>query len=1046
MKKNTKQAIRRFAGLAAVASAVAAVQSVKAADNAVTISISGSTAMRNFTTSSGFTLVEPGTSVTIGGTTYGGAAYWGSGTNVLLQLAPDNSGFATSGAGTDQVAALTVQWHEQGSVEGVLDLVNDQISALPTNTGTRNPTTANPIWINRNKFTAPGSAHGYTIDNFGNPNGQARVQMAISDVNGSQGFSTIGAGASWNRTVGQSGYGKGNQALTAPSATNLSGLGIAGGQVQLVDAFTLNLGANLADGTPVAAGVWNTAGTGNLENNKVAATATLFVANPGTGLDKVNRTDAQWLQTSSRFSNGAGFNFTSRDVNSGTRNVAASNTGVDVSFAVGLNDGGTGASSESLIGSGIKFSNKTTGGNLRTTVQNNRLAIGTLGLSDALASTQGGATPLRGLDYSDSTDGSTGYVRASAQTIVDGSYAIWQNETYITVKAPDAQYGNTNGANVLGDTVNGDVKAVRNNILLSSKDYTGLSGTNFVFGPSDALLVNSFIPEQLLVKSKTLDGVGNTVNSSAYNASNSASFLGNGALTAKFNVGNGNSPNSITTGTGSYASTLATGTNAIGITADNYLVGNFNKNGTRDLASLKAALAASTALEGLASGTNGNSANGSLINSTIVNYGTNTATKGDLIVMGDVAGSGRFDGKSLYLLAKNAALSDNLGTDNLTFGGGSTLGDAIRTGVSRKNDALDYLHANATLQQKTDAAVNPADPVSVANAFNKFDINRDGRISRNDAAIVDKFVGASKTDLTTQVGATIASDGSVSTTLTQRSINLYDVGLIDGTSTITTGTYTGSGASVTVGTPGDFASIRKELGVHLKAGDTAFRGSVDIADIRQIVRRGFYNDGLTTHKWSDGDFTGDGAVNISDIRAIVQAGVYNGGNYDGGLPSVATPSLSGRTASPATTTLGSIGDGTKLHFVYDPSNGDVTVKYDGVTGNVQELHLASTGTSFIVGSVIGFNGGFDNKASNDLDTIITSGFFANGLDLGHILAPNLPTATLLHDLTLSYSVQGLNLPDGNSNLIVGVPEPTTLSLIGMGAVGLLARRKRSVKK
>ncbi len=150
--------------------------------------------------------------------------------------------------------------------------------------------------------------------------------------------------------------------------------------------------------------------------------------------------------------------------------------------------------------------------------------------------------------------------------------------------------------------------------------------------------------------------------------------------------------------------------------------------------------------------------------------------------------------------------------------------------------------------------------------------------------------------------------------------------------------------------------------------------------------------------------------------------------------------LSGRTASPATTTLGSVGDGTNLHFVYDPSSGDVTVKYDGVVGNVQELHLASTGTSFIVANAIGFNGGFDNKASNDLDTIITSGHFADGLDLGHILPANVPTATLLHDLTLSYSVQGLNLLDGNSNLIV--PEPTTLSFIGMGAVGLLARRKR----
>ena len=87
--------------------------------------------------------------------------------------------------------------------------------------------------------------------------------------------------------------------------------------------------------------------------------------------------------------------------------------------------------------------------------------------------------PLRALAYSDSTDGLSGYVNASAQTIVDGSYVIWQNETYVTVKAPDAQYGNTNGANILGDTL-GDVKAVRNNILKSSKFYSPTNSTTCI--------------------------------------------------------------------------------------------------------------------------------------------------------------------------------------------------------------------------------------------------------------------------------------------------------------------------------------------------------------------------------------------------------------------------------------------------------------------------------------------------------------------------------------------------------------------------------------
>ena len=1003
--------------------------------------------MRNFTTNDAFTLVEPGTTVSLSNGNFGGPAYWGSGTNTLLQLAPKNNGVSVTGTGLDEVTAVTVQWHEQGSVEGILDMVNDQIAALPTNAGTRDATTLNPIWVNRKKFVVPNGAaqNGYNIGTFGTVGGQQRVQMAISDVNAAQGFSVgNAANAAWNKTVGQDGYGKGNQMLTAPTGTNLSQFGVAGGQVQFVDSAALNIPVGtLANGTTSGAGVWNTAGTGNLENAKVAATATLFVANAGTGLDKLNRTDAQWLQTSGRFSNGASFNVTTRDVNSGTRNVAASNTGVDPSFAVGVNDGALGIStSENLIGAGIKFSNKTAGGNLRTTVQNNRFSVGTLGLSDALSSTQGGSTPVRGLDYSDSLDGSSAYVRASAQTITDGTYAIWQNETYVTVKAPDAQYGSTNGANILGDP-NGDVKAIRNNILLSSKRFNPTNTAN-VFGPSDGLIANSFIPTQLLQLTKSVDGLGTTSANPNYSASNTASFLGDSFATNKFLVGGGNSPNNVTAGSGSiYASNLASGTNAIAITDNgggtgNYLLGNFNQTGTRDLASLKTALVASTALEAAAGGglgTNATSAGGSLINSTVINYGLFTAKKGDLIVMGDIAGSGSFDGKSLYLLAKNATLSDSTSTDNLTFNGANTnvatLGDAIRSGVSRKNDALDYLNANATLQQKTEAAVNPADPVSVANAFNKFDINRDGRVSRNDAAIVDKFIGADKTDLNTQVNATIAADGSVNAAITQKSVNLFDVGLIDGQNSISRS---------------DFALVRTALGTHLQAGDTKFRGSVDNTDIRQIIQRGFYNDGLTTHKWSDGDFTGDGAVNNADIRAIIQAGTYNAGNYDGGSPSVATPSLSGRGVTSAVTTIGTLGNGKKLHYVYNPATGDVTVKFDGVTGNVQEFDLVSSGNLLISANANAiFASGFSTKSTNELDALINSGSYVDGTDLGIILPIGLTNSQLTSDLTLSFSVQGVSSPQGNADLlIVATPEPTTLSLLGLGAMGLLARRRRNV--
>ena len=96
-------------------------------------------------------------------------------------------------------------------------------------------------------------------------------------------------------------------------------------------------------------------------------------------------------------------------MNSGTLNVAASNVGLDPSWAAGENDAGTGGGgAQDVIGTGINFTNKSSGGsNLRPTVQNARMAIGHLSLSDYRNSGGGannGSRPLRALDYRDDAD------------------------------------------------------------------------------------------------------------------------------------------------------------------------------------------------------------------------------------------------------------------------------------------------------------------------------------------------------------------------------------------------------------------------------------------------------------------------------------------------------------------------------------------------------------------------------------------------------------------------------------------------------------------
>jgi hypothetical protein len=1074
-----------------------------AGNPAVTISLSGSTAMRNFTTSPFITLLNPGDSITLSNGA-GGADVTYTAPSVLntsFQLASPNFSAADVPVGgpfpssnvTQVHSALRLEWHEQGSVEGILDMANDQIGYLGGATGisfidltARNPSSANPIWVNQSKFVAVGSANGLSLstsnyNTYSNydaagrntQGGQNRVQMAISDVNAVQGFSVGGTAAAGSLTLtpGLVGYGKGNNGRgLAVSTLPTNGAAVAGGFYQLNDQSVLNMSTdkiNPSTGSNYAAGPWNSGGVANVDNHAVAVTATLFVANPGTGLDKVNRTDAQWLQTTGRFSNGAAFNMTTRDVNSGTRNVAALNTGVDPSFAVGVNDDGNGnnlsvgatAQDQLNIGPGQRFSNKTAGGGqLRPTVQNNRMAVGTLSMSDAIGAVKdnGSSTPLRALDYSDSTDGSSGYVRASASTITDGSYVIWQNETYVTVKNPNGAFAGDNAAQwagrtdadtgIKGDNAGHDVADFRANVLTS---VSAFPSTSSISNAADGLLNKSFILPAMMQKAKTVDGIGTSFANPGYNSGLRSLFLTTPSYTVNFNVAD---PTTVTTGSSATYGKAGNNTGLyngqIPINGTNYLFGNFNKNGVRDFAALQTAVTSQAALVSSGAGTSIFTAAGGSSNATVVTGGL---TKGDLIVMGDFNGDGVFDGKDLYLFAKGAALADSTSTASLTIGGGETLGDALRRGVLRKNDALDYLQANATAQQKIDASANLAVDPSGSNAFNKFDINRDGRVSRNDAAIVDKFIGADKTNIAQQLAATINVDGSVNAG-TQRPINLYDVGLLDGRNVITTGNYTGSGTSVAVTTPGDFALIRQALGAHLKPGDTRFRGQVDFSDLNQIVSRGHYNDGTSTNKWSDGDFTGDGKVDFGDINAIVSAGVYLAGNYDGGSPSAvkATPSLTGggHGASPSTTTVGASGDGLP-DFRYDASTGDVTFIRDGfdATKKIRTLTLLSAGSKFITGVGLASQNlsGFDIDQANQQSI---ARFGGNGittatLDLGDILPTGLTTPQLTSDLTVYFNYDGSGAADPNgvpANILV--PEPTALSLLALGLAGCLTRRRR----
>lgn len=913
-------AIRRTVCVAAIA-ALASFASAGTTSDAVTISLSGSTAMRNFTTNPTFTALTPGRTVTLNtGYTFGASAVDAiNGVFPAVQLGATTNDTLPppSNLVNANYRAYRVEWHEQGSVEGILELANDQIGTIQSvSLSNRNPTPGNPTWINGTlggSLTAPGTnAGGFALSNttyntytdfnadgshkFG---GQNRVQLAISDVKATQGFSRPGAPA-WNRTAGQAGYGKGNPSLGLAGANDIVGLGSGGVRRQLNDESVLNMSTDRVDpatGANYPSGAWNTAGIGNLQNTTVAITATTFAANPGTGLTKLNRTDAQFLQATGRLANGADFNVVTRDVNSGTLNVAASNVGLDPSFAVGENDAGNGNAADALtaqisIGSGIKFSGKTAGGGqLRPTVQNSRMGIGHLSISDirsgnsagTASNANAGTRPLRALAYRDDAndlaDGSNGalisgfidpatgtFVKPSFDSITDGSYVIYQNQTYVTVRSPDANYA----ADVIkGDNASSDVREFRDNILTSAATYPNSSS---FLNPANGLISNGFIPTQYMQVRKDQDGLNQSVTNPSFDSGNFGTVRtqAQGAFVVADAA-------NVTTGTNSTYGNVTAATGGIAITASNYLFGDFNNDGDRDFADVKVAAAAQASLLAAGNGVNyvtGTGASnaqavpgltGAL--ATMTGYDNTTgAKKGDLIVKGDFNSDGRFDGKDLYLLARGAAIADNATTDTLS----GDFGTSVRNGLLRKNAALDYMAANATAQQKIDAAASLANDPSGANAFNKFDVNRDGLVDRQDASIVDKFVGSNITSLDNQLAATIAVDGSINPTLQQKIISLVDVELQDNLSV--TATLAG-GAS-------DFQLIRDALGSSLLGGDTNFDGTVNFDDLLKLAQN-YLQPGVD--RWSMGDFDLNGAAEFDDLLVLAQ-------NYAPG--SVANGSLS----------------------------------------------------------------------------------------------------------------------------------------------------------
>jgi hypothetical protein len=186
----------------------------------------------------------------------------------------------------------------------------------------------------------------------------------------------------------------------------------------------------------------------------------------------------------------------------------------------------------------------------------------------------------------------------------------------------------------------------------------------------------------------------------------------------------------------------------------------------------------------------------------------------------------------------------------------------VRNGVLVKNAALNYmqtntgdaaydamghpLNASAFLRQT--ASRNTTNDPMGTNAFNIYDVNGDGKIDRNDAAIIAHFEGQSYTNLSQQLAATINANGTLQTGA-QKPFNLVDAQLIDGEAAISD------------------ADLNQFMTANANAvipGDVNFDGAVNSADL-QVLLASFNLPGTYTQ----GDINFDGVVNSSDLQILL---------------------------------------------------------------------------------------------------------------------------------------------------------------------------------
>ena len=422
---------------------------------------------------------------------------------------------------------------------------------------------------------------------------------------------------------------------------------------------------------------------------------------------------------------------------------------------------------------------------------------------------------------------------------------------------------------------------------------------------------------------------------------------------------------------------------------------------------------------------------------------------GGAAVLGSLTGSGTTLVDGLGITTPTLAVG-RFAQTAVTIGQGSTL--TVTEATPRVTNSVKTLTINPTglldLQNHFLTVDNTTTPFPVVKQYIDTAYNLNG-VGNSNSPIAGDYNGSG--GITSSVAkASYANDLVVS-------IGYYNGALQNPANPDNVGQILGPNSNSGLGTgiPRSQILVRPTL-----TGDLNGDGVVNSYDVNLFNSFGLFNQN-TNLGWQAGDLNGDGVVDAKDVAIFNSAGNFNNGSYLVATASAkaakAASTLTGRSASPATAELNPA-SGT-MAFTYDPATGDVHVSYNGFTGFAGKQTFNTTTRALSLIDILSTGGPFVLDATkltaeaklalssptitgnSEINLTAVNGFLPDGTDLGRILASGLDPAQLANALTLTFNYTGSRqLSGGVAGLIV--PEPTTLSLLGLGALGLLSRRRR----